>query len=131
MSSSSSFTPLWGMLLMQLPLMLAYLVGIVLALARLQRNPRPATFVLIGCLILFATLLISPLVQAWALQNRGVAQAGQILMAFNFVMAVVRAAGFVLLIIAAFVARPNPDGVYSGFPVGQAAGFDPMGNPAR
>jgi hypothetical protein len=134
MSSNSSLTPLMGMLLAQLPMMLVYLAGIVFALVRLQRNPRPAALVLIGCVILFVALLLGPLVQTWVINNRtsvGVRQIGQILTIFNLVMSFVRAAAFVLLIIAAFVGRPEADPMYSAFPVGSAPGFEPPPLPRR
>ena len=118
--SNSALTPLWGMLITQLPLLLTYLVGILIAIVRLPRHPRPATFVLIGCALLLASTVVSMLVQLWVFQNRSasVASTGQILLAVNVVLAFVRAGAFVLLIVAAFVAR-EPQG--AAFPVGDAA----------
>ena len=123
MSNNAALTPLVGMLLVQAPTLLAYLVGIVFAVIRLQRNPRPAALVLIGCALLFVASLVGPMVQVWVMYNRTttVASIGEFLMAVNFVLGLVRAAGFVLLIVAAFVARPEAETMPAAFPVGQAA----------
>lgn len=121
--SNSAWTPLMGMLVMQLPLILVYAVGMLIALVRLQRNSRPATFVLVACVLLLASSLISPLAQTWAINNRSgssVASIGQVLTVVNLVLGLVRAAAFVLLLFAAFVGRKDPDAVYAAFPVGQA-----------
>jgi hypothetical protein len=128
MSNNSALTPLIGMLLVQLPLILAYVAGIVFALVRLPRDPRPATLVLMGCVVLLMVSLLGPLAQQWAIYNRSsasIAAIGQILIAMNLVLSVVRAGGFVLLIVAAFVARVDPQGVYSAFPVDRLAPADP------
>jgi len=119
--SNSALTPLWGMLITQLPILLTYLIGIFIAVVRMPRHPRPATFVLIGCALLLASTVVGTLVQMWIFANRStsVASTGQILLSVNVVLALVRAGAFVLLIAAAFVARPEPEG--SAFPVGQAA----------
>jgi len=76
---------------------------------------------------LLASSVVSSLAQMWMINNRSgsVASVGQVLMAVNLVLAFVRAGGFALLIVAAFVARTEPEG--SAFPVGQAApGGPPM-----
>ena len=89
----------------------------------MPRHPRPATFVLIGCVLLVASSLVGSLAQVWAFNSRSgstasAASIGQMLMAVNLVLTFVRAGGFVLLVVAAFVAR-EPEG--SAFPVGQTA----------
>ena len=123
--SNTALTPFWGMLISQSPVLLTYLIGILIAVARMPRNPRPAALVLIGCALLLASTVVGTLVQIWVFQNRAasVASTGQILMISNVGLAFVRAAAFVLLIVAAFVAR-EPEG--SAFPVGQAAPGGPL-----
>ena len=123
MSNSSALTPFMAMLLGQSPTLLVYLVGIVIAVVRMPRHPRPATFVLIGCVLLLAASIVSSLAQMWAFNSRSgstasAASIGQMLIAVNLVLTFVRAGGFVLLIVAAFVARETEG---SAFPVGQAA----------
>jgi hypothetical protein len=126
MSSNSAFTPWFGILLSQMPLILAYLIGIVVAVVRLPRNPRPAALVLIGCALLLASSVVSSLVQAWVFSSgsSAVSARAQVLVSVNIAITFVRAGGFVLLIIAAFVARTEPEG--AAFPVGQA---EPGGPP--
>jgi hypothetical protein len=102
-------------------MIVVYLIGIVIAVARMPRHSRPATFVLIGCALLLASSVVSALAQAWMFTSASgsVATRGQVLMIVNFALTFVRAGGFVMLIVAAFVGRTEPEG--SAFPVGQAA----------
>ena len=118
--SNSALTPFWGMLITQFPILLIYLIGILIAVVRLPRHPRPAAFVLIGCTLLLASTVLGTVAQMWVFQNRSASAAstGQILLVINGVLAFVRAGAFALLIAAAFIGRRELEP--SAFPVGQA-----------
>src|SRR3954471_24540253 len=106
----SASAPWMAMLLGQIPTLLVYIGGVIFAVVRWPRNPRPAMLTFIGCLLLLITALLHPLVQTWVLNARSsggmtTIQAGQILVAVGLVTTLIRAVATGLLIWAAFVQR--------------------------
>lgn len=116
-----------SLLLIQLlpltPLLLVYLVGMVLAIAYWQRSPSAALLVLIGTVMLFASVVLGTLGFHYVIRSRNDLQGGglnyqTVLAAFNLFMTLLRTLATALLIAAAFVGRRavNASTMYDSYP---------------
>ena len=118
-----------SMLLGQAPLLVVYVGALLASVIFWSRYPRPALFVFMGSLLLLLTTLVWPFIQTWMMDQRAagginVTQLGQRLAVVSLVMSVIRAAGYTLLVSAAFVGRRS-ERVESGFPVASLASSPP------
>jgi len=98
----------------QSPLLLAYLVGIVLALAFRPRYPRPCAFTLAAMGLLVLTLLGQTLLGAYVVYRGAgltweAGKVGRVLMVNTLAGSLIRALALGLLLAAVFVGR-EPDG---------------------
>jgi hypothetical protein len=123
MNASSNFSFLIQQLLYSAPSLVAYAVGIVLALTFMRRHPRPATLTLIGCALLFFTSLGRTLAMSYfmdQLRSGGMTSAsyGGMASAVSLVTALIYAGSFGLLLAAVFTGR---SGELAGFPVSYAS----------
>ncbi|RMF33497.1 MAG: hypothetical protein D6759_06865 [Chloroflexi bacterium] len=95
----------------QSPLLLAYLVGIVLALVFWRRYPRPCAFTLVAMGLLVLTLLGQTFLGAYFVVYRGAGvgwgagRVGRVLMVNTLIGSLIRALAFGLLLAAVFVGR--------------------------
>ena len=126
----SASAPWMAMLLGQIPTLLVYIGGVIFAVLRWQRNPRPAMLTFIGCLLLLSTALLQPLVQTWAFNARSsggmtTTQVGQILTIVGLGTNLIRAVATGLLIAAAFVHRTETFPEQPAFPMAARAGAQP------
>jgi hypothetical protein len=114
---NTTMTPFLGMLLGAAPLLVVYLVGILLAIVWWGRWPQACGLVLAGCSILFIAGIVQPLIQSQIMLNRSgnLQSVGQTLAMLGMIFTIVRAAGFGLLIWAAFTGRPDPFAPVSAF----------------
>lgn len=94
----------------QAPALLAYLVGMVLALVLYQRCPRPATLTFIGTGLLLITTLVQSFLFIYLFRIRddfgwSHQQVSWMLSASGLFASVVRAAAFGLILTAVFIGR--------------------------
>jgi mannose/fructose/N-acetylgalactosamine-specific phosphotransferase system component IIC len=100
----------------QSPALIAYLVGLILALANWGRLPKPSQFLFFGSLLLLAGSLGVPVLQMARFRGPTSLYSG-----IGLVATLVRAAGFALVIAAVFCDRRQAEGVRgSGFQVMQS-----------
>jgi hypothetical protein len=98
-------------LAVQLPVFLAWVVGLVLAITRWQRYPRAARL-LTASLALFLILgvlggVAQPLLIRW-LSRSGALRIGWVLAIYGLVRSLIAAAGWGLLFAAVFAGRASP-----------------------
>lgn len=101
------------MLLTQLlgyaPTFLVYLVGIAVALAMLQRSPRPATFVLLGCTVMLLGTIMSIGLQHWVMRSHSASlvpsSIARSMSIVGILSTLIHSVGIGLLIAAAFTGR--------------------------
>jgi hypothetical protein len=106
--------------LIQSPLILVYLVGIILSLVYMGSHAKAATFVLLGCLLLLIIGLVVPWVDRWVIKtfvdevvDRAAEDAPvdrherfmQVTMIFWLIRNTLAAGAFALIVAAAFVGR--------------------------
>jgi len=108
----SIFSQYLMQLLAQVPVLIAYVAGIIAVLAFWQRCPRPAMFTLIGTALLLVTTLAQPFLIVYLLmqlrQRLGM-DVMNLLMAVNTIFwGAIRAAAYGLLLTAVFVNRKEP-----------------------
>jgi hypothetical protein len=104
------FIPFLIQLLGQAPVLLAYLVGLVLALVFYQRCPRPALLTLIALALLLVTTLVQSFLFIYSVRARddfgwNDEQFGWWLSATGLMGSVIRAAAFGLMLTAVFIGR--------------------------
>jgi len=92
------------------PLLMVFLVGIVLALARWQRHPAASGFALSGFIVLLSNAVLMLVIQVFVVDNmsrRGGtnAQLGTILSVVNMARILINVIGYSLLIVAVFIGR--------------------------
>ena len=96
----------------QVPVLLVWLVGLIVALAHLGRHGRIARITVLALLILIARTLVVPLIQVWIQNNTPqVGQLGFRLAVLNVAAALVGAVAWMLVLMAVFgdrVERPAP-----------------------
>src|SRR5262245_24611551 len=111
-------------ILYQLPMLLVYIAGIVLAIAFWGRQPRASMFALIGTAILLAVSILAPIVsnlsfQYWFRSSRPSSQYSTAMGVLAVIWVLVRASGYGLLFAAVYVGRRRNE-MASGFPVAAA-----------
>ena len=115
----ATYSPIFSMLLGQLPTLLTYAIGLALCIAWRRRCPRAATLALVGTLLLVFASVTFPIVQLYVFttqNNAGAAGMGQMLAVLSVLSSLVRGAGFILLVAAVFSERARVDGPV-GFPM--------------
>lgn len=93
--------------LMQLPVYLVWLAGVVLCVYNWQRHPRPARITLIALVVLFLTSLAGTALSSWLpfflhAQGMAASRMGLISTLIGVIRAVLNALGFGLLLAAIF-----------------------------
>jgi hypothetical protein len=92
-----------------IPLYLVWLVGIILALATWNRNPRPSLFALLGIVAMFVFDMISIYMITIPMQlgekGYAVANIAMVISIANVVLTILKACGWGLLLAAIFVGR--------------------------
>lgn len=106
------FTPFFSNIVVQLPIFLVWIAGIILAIVYWKRAPRPAAFTLIAIAIFIVTAFLSVIINSnvlMGLHARGmpIATVSFILGGLNIVISLVRAFGWGLILAAIFTARPR------------------------
>jgi hypothetical protein len=91
----------------QAPILLAYLVGAILALVFWGRYPGPALLTFLACLLLFLLSLGQSFVSTWLIHSRDMREAdrGTMFAILAITSNVLRAGAFAMLLIAVFVGR--------------------------
>ena len=112
MTPNPDFIPvILKILLGQTPVLLVCLLGAVVALAKWRQAPTVCFLALAGFGLAFLLTLVSPAVSIWlsmAMRNGPAADHGLALAAFNIFVSLLRAASYVLLLVAVFAGRsPN------------------------
>jgi hypothetical protein len=106
-------------LLVQVPVLVALILMLVMALVFWGRYPRACLLAFLGSLLLLGTGLLHPLANMYVIETRSAGAStvsmGDKLLVVSLVMNTVRAAGYGLLIGAIFAGRTRP--AVSGFPV--------------
>ena len=104
--------------LVQSPVLLVYVVGIVVCGIRARRAPAGATLAIIGLALMLLSTLAVMAVQAVVLQQSGVTamRRGEVLTIVSVAGTLVRAAGVALLVVAVFAGRAEE----------VRGGFDPI-----
>jgi hypothetical protein len=120
---SSSFAYSWSQVISMSPLLVAYLVGIILALVNMSRYPRASTLALVGCVLMFVTNLGRLFIQSYLFsQYRSSGWSTQTysnaLNTLGICANLVHVAGFGLLLAGVFAGRGT---VAVGFPVNYTA----------
>ena len=112
----------------QLPVLLALLLMLIMALVLWGRYPKPSLLAFLGSLLLLATALVYPLLARVVIEGRGLpassATLGEKLVVLGLVSNVLRGVAYALLTGAIFAGRTRRD--VSGFPV-TAASPQPAG----
>lgn len=106
----------------QLPLFVVLIGGFVVVMTRRSRNPRAATFVLIGLLAAFVSLLITTTVVVLAPfvpsiirgLELSIGTYGAILSVVNVFASLLAAAGWAMAIVALFLTRKPAPPTYGG-----------------
>lgn len=91
----------WHGLKFQLPYVLAYTIGIAVALNYWRRYPLPSSFVFLGCAIKLAVAIVYPLTEAYLLLE-GKREFFEVV---TLAIAVIDASAYGLLFVAVFSAR--------------------------
>jgi hypothetical protein len=94
----------------QAPTLLAYVVGMVLALVFWRRCPRPAKFTFLAMMLLLITALVHSLLLSFFMQGRedlgwSHETLGLILLITGLIASLIRAAAFGLILAAVFMGR--------------------------
>ena len=110
-TSMSVFPMFFSHLAAGVPMYLVYLVGMAFALTRLQRSPRPAMFVFIGCALSLLTSITIAFLQAWVISRQAMnAEAGASIARTMSLLGLMSSLGHAVaigcLVAAAFVDRP-------------------------
>jgi hypothetical protein len=101
------FEAFWSHLLPSVPILFAYMAGIVACVVCWWRSPRAASFALAGLIVLLAGHLAGTAVTAWIIhapQADG-ADIGPRLLAIGLLRGFVYVAGMALLLVAVFTDR--------------------------
>jgi len=104
-----------GSLLRQLPALIVYTFGIVLAVLFWRRCPRACLLALLGCAILAANSLAGAIVSVWFILPRKGPVGGDLQMVvdiqqiISIVRSLVHAGGFALVLAAVFSGRPRAE----------------------
>ena len=118
MSDTDVFEVALSMLSGQIPSLLAYLTGIVLAIVFWRRYPRPALLVMMGSALHLLTSLLWVVIYAVIMeQGRGIGSRSLMFTVLSLSGSVIHAAATVLIICAAFVGRRRNDTGLVGFPM--------------
>ena len=110
MSQTHALLPILMNSLYLTPVLLAYVAGIILAVARWQRHPTVSMLVLIACLL---GLVVTPLpgaIQVWLVQSQsaqGMAQLSWVFSLIGILSSLVHALIYGLLLAAAFQGRAS------------------------
>jgi hypothetical protein len=99
--------------LVQLPMLLVYLTGLVLALVLRPRLPTASTLALVGLVILLVLLVVQPLffqylIRTQSSAGRSATDLRQAMTIVGVVTNLLHAGGFTLVLAAVFVGRPVP-----------------------
>jgi uncharacterized membrane protein len=114
---NSEITRVLTQLLMQAPVLVTLLVGVILALAFWRRCPSACLFALTGFGLLLFQGFVFPIINAILLHGRindgwSTATYGQIASIVGFAGSLLRMAGFIFLVLAVFTGRrPAPPDV--------------------
>jgi hypothetical protein len=96
----------------QSPAILAYLIGMFIALVNLRRCATPAMLTFIACSILMLLAIVQPVMTQWIIQSRSHtapgAEIARAMASINVVTSVIRACGVGMLIAAVFTGRSSP-----------------------
>jgi hypothetical protein len=97
------------------PALLVYLVGVILSLVHLKQLPKPATFALVGCGMLFLTTSVFPFLQGYLVASRDdlhwrLQDVALWTSVVGIVRALFHATAFSLLLAAIFAGRSAPAG---------------------
>jgi hypothetical protein len=89
----------------QLPLIVAYLVGMVICAMRWNRYPRPAQLAFLGTAFLVIDFLVQPTVRVFLVDRLEPSAASDMLSMLTLISAIVRLTGYGFLLGAVFIAR--------------------------
>jgi hypothetical protein len=95
-------------LFFQTPVLLVCLMAAVVALAKWRQAPTACGLALTGFGLAFLLTLVSPTVSIWlsmAMRGQPMGDHGVVLAAFNVLVGILRAASYVLLLLATFANR--------------------------
>jgi hypothetical protein len=100
-------------LITQLPMIIVYIVGLILAIARRQRHPKASLFAILGTTILLLNLVVMSGVQLWfprfwVEHTHAQWRINSLLYAIGFLRSFLSATGFALLLLAVLTERPAP-----------------------
>ena len=115
---NNPWAELLSALLGQLPLLAAYVLGLVICAMRWNRYPRPAQLAFLGTSFLLIAAIGQPVVSVTILRQLPVAKAGEMLSMLGLVSGVVRMTGYCFLLGAVFFGRAAHAG--AGFPMATA-----------
>ena len=110
---------LFSQLLSQVPSLLVYVGGIVLAAVWMRRAPTAATLTIIGLAIMLVSMLAFTLFQNYVITSRAAGSAvsiGQMLTWAGLASSILRAIGLALVVAAVFANRSRVE-LHSGFDV--------------
>jgi ABC-type methionine transport system permease subunit len=109
MNAQSYLTMLMSSLAMQLPILLVCLGGGAMILVRWKQMGRSGVWALLGFGLGAILCLLVPAVQAgiqaWAMENGGMAQRAWVFSALSVVWAIFRATSYAMLLVAILVGR--------------------------
>lgn len=120
----NSYSPLIGTLAASIPVLLAYLIAIVVALAYIGQYPRPATLTLIAAITLLVTTVVQQVIQInlvsmWRTRGWTASQYSAAIGGISLVFNILRAGAFGLLTWAVFSGR-STNAPSEGFPIHRA-----------
>ncbi|MBN1249442.1 MAG: hypothetical protein JXC32_17405 [Anaerolineae bacterium] len=114
-----SILPGLSNLLVQLPIIVLWIVGVVVALLRWSRHPRVSLLTLIGLLILLLQSLVTGLLVPWlqiTLLGRGMhgSRMGMLMGVVGVVASLIKTGAWGLILVAIFSGRGSGDAAASG-----------------
>jgi hypothetical protein len=108
-SSPIDFGQLITLFLPQVPLVVVWLMGIVVALSNLKRHPRPAALMLIALVLLLGQAVFGTLAWFWLLNQQATGSAAQFSMytgVLRLTSAFLSTVAWALVLVAVFSGRP-------------------------
>lgn len=101
-------------LLIQLPLLIVWIIGIIVALVRWSKHPRVSLVALIGLAVLFVIALVGGLLTPWlqmTLMRNGMSgsRVGLLSGIVGIVLSLIRAGAWGLILVAIFSKRETQD----------------------
>jgi hypothetical protein len=112
---NSTYGPIVNQLITGSPMLIVYLIALVMALVYRDRYPKPANLMLIAAILLLAVTIGTILFQNWIFQmtmgaTRMSMQRYSTILGVVFIISnLLRAGGFVLLLVAVFAGRDSQD----------------------